>query len=319
MTEPNAPGAAFRLDDAPRLTLLLAAALAAGLAASVLLIALDARTLDNGESVWLKPARFCLAFGVHLVTMVWIGAMADVRGRARRVFAAGLALQSAAVVVEMVCIGVQAARGVHSHFNYSTPFDHAVFFVMGLGTAVTLVGLACCALGVLHGDADRLVRRLLTGAMVLAVLGGLVGVWMVMPTAPQRLAIDVGQRLPWIGGTSVGNPSGATLPLFAWDLRSGDWRAAHFVGLHALQALPLLAWLASRPPGAGHRPSRLRWSGVGAAAYAAFFLAVAGWTAAGHSVLATSQPGWGWVVAPAVAFVAAVAVLVRHAGATHGQ
>jgi len=83
---------------------------------------------------------------------------------------------------------------------------------------------------------------MLLGAMALAVLGALAGGLMVVPTAEQRALLDNGQRLGWIGSTTVGTPPGYVVPFFHWDLVAGDWRAVHFVGLHALQALPLLAW-----------------------------------------------------------------------------
>ncbi len=35
----------------------------------VLAMSVDSRLLDNGDKVWLKPLRFCIAFGVHLLTI----------------------------------------------------------------------------------------------------------------------------------------------------------------------------------------------------------------------------------------------------------
>jgi hypothetical protein len=272
--------------------------------------------VDNGDPVWLKPIRFSLAFAVHLLTMAWLARL----GRAvdeplHRAFAAGLWLQIAAAVVEWLCIAMQAARGVHSHFNYATPFDHAVFTVMGWGTAVLLAGTVACGWGIARSHAHPLQKRLLLGAHALAMLGALAGVLMVMPTAEQRVLLDQGQRLAWIGGTTVGVPSGHSLPFFRWDLGAGDWRAVHFVGLHALQALPLLGWLSRR---VGHTGPVVRFAMVGAWAYALFFMALIIWTVLGNSMLAWAAPGWWWLAAPGLLF-ALSALRIAAIAAQRGQ
>jgi hypothetical protein len=76
----------------------------------------------------------------------------------------------------------------------------------------------------------------------------------------------------------VGAPDGGPgLPGLGWSTRAGDLRIAHFLGMHALQAVPLLGWmLARRLP---RRAVLLTW--VGAALYAGavaglFALAMAG-------------------------------------------
>lgn len=291
---------ATALVPAERWTLRFALAFLASLIACAVLLALDPRTLDNGDPVWLKPMRFSLAFVVHLLTLVWLARLGrGVGERLHPAFAAGLWLQIAAAVVEWVCIAVQAARGVHSHFNYATFFDHAVFTVMGWGTAVLLGGMLACVWGVARSHAHPALKRLLLGAQALAVLGALAGVLLVMPTAEQRVLLDQGQRLVWIGGTTVGVPSGHSLPFFHWDLGAGDWRAVHFVGLHALQALPLLGWLSAR---VGHTASVVRLAMVAAGAYALFFVGVIIWTMLGKAIANPSAPGWWWLAAPGLMF-----------------
>jgi hypothetical protein len=274
----------------------------------VALWGLDPRVLDNGDSVWLKPIRFSLAFGVHLLTMAWLAHLGrGEREPLHRALAAGLWLQIVAAIVEWICIAMQAARGVHSHFNYATLFDHAVFMVMGWGTAVLLAGMILCSWGVARSQAEPLVKRLLQGALALAILGALAGVLMVMPTTEQRALLEQGQRLAWIGGTTVGTPSGQSLPFFHWDLSSGDWRAVHFIGLHALQAMALLAWFGRRA-----KPTRSvdRWVMVGAWAYAVLFAVAAVWTALAHSILATAVPGWWGLAAPGLLFALSAAVIL---------
>jgi hypothetical protein len=299
---------------AERWTLAVAGAMALSLVICTALWALDPRVLDNGDSVWLKPIRFSLAFTVHLLTLVWLARL-TLSGRGagvalHRAFSVGLWLQVAAALVEWVCIVLQGARGVHSHFNYATFFDHAVFTVMGWGTAVLAAGIVLCGWGIARSRAEPVVKRLLLGATTLALLGAAAGVLMVMPTAEQRALLEQGERLAWIGGTVVGTASGRVLPFFHWDLAAGDWRAVHFVGLHALQALPLLAWLSLRaaPP---RRANAQRWATIGGWAYALFFAALVGWTLFGRSMFAVTAPGWWWLATPGILFaLAALACLM---------
>ena len=158
---------------------------------------------------------------------------------------------------------------MHSHFNYATALDHAVFTAMGLGTAVLLAALVLMIAGLVRWPADRVATQATIVGLSVAVMGGLVGVWMVMPTSEQRGLIDAGQRLPWVGSALTGLASAHALPFFGWDMHTGDWRVPHFIGLHAMQAVPGLAWLHQRTgPPASVWPSALR---VGGAAYLTVF------------------------------------------------
>ena len=47
--------------------------------------------------------------------------------------------------MENVCILVQSARGVHSHFNFDTPLDGASFVAMGVYIVVNTLMLALLA------------------------------------------------------------------------------------------------------------------------------------------------------------------------------
>jgi hypothetical protein len=111
---------------------------------------------------------------------------------------------------------------------------------------------------------SRLIDLGTTAGFVLSIAGGLVGVAMVSV----------------FGGHGVGSGGGA-MPLFGWRVTGGDLRVPHFVGIHALQALPALAWLVER--------YARRFRGVafaaGSAAYLLLFAGVVHLTLAGRSLL----------------------------------
>ena len=241
----------------PVLDLPLARAAAAYGALAVLLVLAgfaDGRTV-LGEGVWLKPARFAVSISVYLVTLAWLLAAAR---PARRVAALVRWGVLACMAVEMGLIGGQAARGVASHFNGATALDAAVYSVMGaaIGANTALVGvlLGAFLVGGRHlRPAERWAGALGTA---LFLVGSAVGGLMVQHAAHTVGAADGGAGVPGLG----------------WSTQAGDLRAAHFVGLHALQAIPLAGLAARRVPG----PERRRVALVIAAAvaYAGLFSAV---------------------------------------------
>src|SRR5580700_1625797 len=97
-------------------------------AGSVAGIFLDPRII-TGMPAWLKPAKFGISTAIYGLTLAWLYRYIDVwRGLLR-----GIAWTiSIVLILEIVIIDVQAARGVISHFNNATTLDRVLFGVMGV-------------------------------------------------------------------------------------------------------------------------------------------------------------------------------------------
>jgi len=218
------------------------------LAGSAVGIAIDPRTI-SGAPVWLKPAKFALSTSIFSLTLSWVFTFLPEWPRLRRVVSW---TTSAVFVMEVGIIDLQAWRGTTSHFNLSTPFNGALFGLMGLGIVLQTLAMVLVAVALWRQQfGDRAMGAALRAGLIINLLGAATGGVMTTPTGTQlQQARDTG-RMPIGGAHTVGAPDGGPgLPGVGWSLEHGDLRIPHFVGLHALQALPLLAiWLRRRNSG----------------------------------------------------------------------
>ncbi|WP_238006002.1 hypothetical protein KZZ52_52355 [Dactylosporangium sp. AC04546] len=201
---------------------------------------LDHRTVI-GAPVWLKPFKFSLSLMVYCLTLAW---MITLVGRGRRLADRAGTVIAISAAGEMLLIVGQAARGRASHFNTTTPLDDVIRLTMG--ATIMFLWAGTLILGVLlfrTAVADRANRWAVRLGVVLSLVGMSLGALMVLPNAAQRRALESGVDTV-IGAHSVGVADGGPgMPLTGWSATGGDLRIPHFVGLHALQALPLLALL----------------------------------------------------------------------------
>ncbi|MET7419001.1 hypothetical protein [Dactylosporangium sp. NPDC005555] len=222
-----------------------------------------------GSPAWLKPFKFGVSLGVYAVTLAWLLRHAR-RGR-RTGWWAGT-IVAVASSAEMTLVVLQAVRGRPSHFNNSTPFDETVWTLMGNMVVVLWTASLVAAIVVaFQRGGDPVLRSAARLGFALSLAGMLVAFLMTGPTAEQGAALDRGEVVGTIGAHSVGVADGGpAMPVTGWSTTGGDLRIPHFVGIHALQALPLLALLlaaaARRRPGGPLASQRVARGFVRAAA-----------------------------------------------------
>ena len=220
---------------------------------------IDERTL-RGANVWLKPMKFALSLGLFALTTAWfVGHLLPAARRLRAVDAIVWVLIGSASF-ELAYIALQAGLGQGSHYNVGDPLHAVMYSLMGLG-AMTLTATQPALAWVLYRHADP-------------------------ARAPAyRLAVLIGLVLTFVLGASVGGllsglqpPETAALPVIGWSMAGGDLRPAHFLGIHAQQALPLVGLAV-----AGWRADTVRrtvWAVT--AAYVLLFVVALAWGVVGH-------------------------------------
>ncbi len=276
--------------------------LALGLLFGVLMLA-DPRVIE-GAPAWLKPLKFAVSTAIYSATLAWVlRYLRDWPRLARR----AAAVTAWVFVVEVALVALQAARGTTSHFNTSSVVDGAIFSLMGAAIAAQTVAAIAVTVALWRQTfADRAMGWALRLGMTLAVAGASVGGMMTQPTATQLAQARETQQMPRAGAHTVGAPDGGPgLPGTGWSLAHGDLRVPHFVGLHAMQALPLVAWLVARRRGT--RDSARVGVVVGAAvSYAALFALLLAQAMLGQPLVAPS----GAVASALTAWTLGTVVLV---------
>lgn len=233
-------GALWRLDAPLTATALLMFGLLGVFAAGLLV---DPR-LVLGAPVWLKPAKFAASIGVYCSTMVWLFGFIPQHVRTRRIVGRTTV---AAMLLEMGIIALQAARGTTSHFNVSTSLDAVLYGVMGVGIVVQTFASVALAVALFRQRfEDRALGWAVRFGMAITIAGAFIGGVMTRPTEAQLAQLNGGH--PALSGAhTVGAADGGPgLVGTGWSREHGDLRVGHFLGLHAMQALPLVALAARR-------------------------------------------------------------------------
>lgn len=178
-----------------------------------------------GVNAWYKPFKFAMSTLLFSWAMGWY---AHYLGSA-----INLKTYNWMVIMllgfEIAYIALQAGRGQLSHYNQSSALYGFLFSMMALAATVVTVWTGYLGLLFFKNNFPELPGYYLWGirlGIVLFVIFSLEGFVM-------------GSRLTHtIGGPDDGNG----IPILNWSTKYGDPRIAHFIGMHALQVLPILSF-----------------------------------------------------------------------------
>lgn len=175
-------------------------------------------------NAWYKPFKFAFSLGIYSWTMAWYCYyLPDFN----------IGLFNLTVVLlwsfEIFYIAFQAGKGQLSHYNLSTRFYSILYTLMAI--AATVVTIYTAYIGYLFfksefpGLPDYYLWAIRLG-IILFVIFSFEG-------------FAMGARLNHsVGGLN----DNSNLFIVGWSKTVGDLRVSHFIGMHALQVLPLLSY-----------------------------------------------------------------------------
>ncbi|MCX6016647.1 MAG: hypothetical protein NT020_13825 [Chloroflexales bacterium] len=199
----------------------------------------------TGVDGWVKPLKFAISGAIYAASIAWIATLLPTTSRWYKLASGTIAV---ALVIETALITLQVVRATTSHYNISTPLNTTIYSLMA--TFISMLATAniiCLFVVISQKTIPALIRSACGWGLTIAFVGMIAGVLMTsVNVSPSQLhTMQVDKRAPAnYGAHSVGvDDGGPGLPLLGWSTVAGDLRVGHFVGLHGLQLLPLLALL----------------------------------------------------------------------------
>lgn len=179
-----------------------------------------------GINLWIKPMKFALSIAIYSLTWPLLLQYLPFE-RAKKRF---INFSVFALSFEMVCIATQAARGQLSHYNIAGLYNNLVFGLMGVVIASQTLFALYMGFLFFKVKAAQIPAALLWGIRLGIIMAGV-------------FAFEGGIMASRLAHTVGASDGGQGLPFFNWSRIAGDLRIAHFMGLHALQIVPLFAFL----------------------------------------------------------------------------
>jgi hypothetical protein len=179
-------------------------------------------------SPWIKPIKFSISFA----TYVWTASLFFLLLKLPS-WQATLARRATAVsvIVEMFLLGVQAWRSAQAYPSQSFSgivISNGVTGMVFVHTVVMVwILVLCCGDRAWMKLTDRTLVAAIRDSIVIFLVGNAVGGYMLARGSHTVGASDGSQGLPFVN----------------WSVIAGDLRIAHFIAVHAIQIVPLFAYL----------------------------------------------------------------------------
>src|ERR1700730_3957254 len=186
-------------------------------------------TVVLGINAFIKPMKFFLSICIFCWTMGWYLFYLDKQKKVKAYSIMVILMMS----FELLVITWQAANGRLSHFNVSVPFYGLLFTFMGI--AITILAVWTGYMGYLF------FRKKEFTAPMPYIWGIRLGIILFV-----IFSFEGGVMAFLLSHTVGGVDGGPGLPVVNWSKQHGDLRTAHFIGMHALQIIPLFGYFIAK-------------------------------------------------------------------------
>jgi hypothetical protein len=174
----------------------------------------------EGPISWRKPILFGITGGLTTVSVAWVlGYLAQ-----RKSLLVLSWIFAVSMFIEVALITMQKWRGVASHFNVTTPFDGIVFAMMG-----TLIMIVAVVIAIVTFRSFQFLNA--KPEMKLAIRAGLL--FLNLTNVLGMILVAYGNYIMQVSPGHAPNIYG----------QAGMMKIPHGLAVHAIQALPILAWL----------------------------------------------------------------------------
>lgn len=178
-----------------------------------------------GINTWIKPIKFSFSIAIYAWTFAWI--LFDLPDSKKWITRLSWTI-AISMLIEISILLYQASRAVQSHFNMETDLDALLFAGMGILIGINTIAIIITFILYLFKkpNLDKTYLLAIRLAFVVFLIGNWVGGVMISNEAHSVGVADGGDGLPFVN----------------WSTLGGDLRIAHFLGLHAIQLIPLFSF-----------------------------------------------------------------------------